>query len=78
MKNTDATEAAWAELDKLIARETELELAYFTWDRTQVSNFRWTGTEAERAELDALRDQISNHPCIIAENEAIARAEARC
>lgn len=65
-----------AELDALIARSNELD-DLFTWDRTEVSNFRWTGTDAEWAEKEAVREAIARHPIIVAENEAMFRAEAR-
>ena len=74
--NNDANTGTQEHLDGLVAREFKLE-ELFAWDHS-TKGFAWTGTEAERTELDAIRDEISNHPIILAEDRIIARAEARC
>ena len=53
--------ASAADLDTLLARSAHLE-GLFAWDRSQPSGFRWTGTEADAIERDAVREALERLP----------------
>ena len=77
--NTNATTADTATEDYLyevlIPRECALD-DNFAWDPS-TKGFAWTGTDAERTELETVRNEIATHPAIVAENKMMMRAEAR-
>ncbi|HUW00719.1 MAG TPA: hypothetical protein VMW08_00065 [Acidimicrobiales bacterium] len=75
MENTPNPETEEYLYEVLIPAEVELS-ERFAWNH-ETHGFDWTGTDAERAEMDRLRDEIARHPVIVAEDRLMMRAEAR-